>query len=65
MRQHDTHHGTVQRCGDVVVLRPACGGASFAALNRRPIHECYYDEQRCPGCLAASRKPRLVLVAAP
>ncbi|APU12867.1 MULTISPECIES: hypothetical protein [Actinoalloteichus] len=64
VRQGDTHHGVVEQCGGTVVVRPACGGESFTALNRWPIHEFYYDDQECPDCLGSSLRPRLVLVAA-
>ncbi|AOS65274.1 hypothetical protein [Actinoalloteichus hymeniacidonis] len=39
-------------------IRPICDATTlFTALNRRPVAVPYYDDHRCPDCLAATRKP--------
>ncbi|APU13271.1 MULTISPECIES: hypothetical protein [Actinoalloteichus] len=42
-----------------VRIRPVCDSTTvFTALNREPVAVPYYDEQRCPVCLAAAPEPR-------
>ncbi|APU17917.1 MULTISPECIES: hypothetical protein [Actinoalloteichus] len=36
-------------------IRPICDPTTlFTALNREPVAVPYYDDHRCPGCLAAA-----------
>ncbi|AOS62057.1 hypothetical protein [Actinoalloteichus hymeniacidonis] len=64
VRPGETHHGRADYRAESVVVSPMCGRSRFVALNRSPIHECYYDDQRCPDCLRLLASPALTLVRA-
>ncbi|APU13549.1 MULTISPECIES: hypothetical protein [Actinoalloteichus] len=63
--QGDTHHGQVEYRVGSILVRPACGERSFAALNSIPIRQCYYDDQECRRCLALIDVRGLRSAAAP